>query len=541
MTENLKIAIAQLNLTVGDLEGNKSKILEARGKAISSGVELVVFSELCVTGYPPEDLVLKEEFQNAAKDIVDELAEITADGKTAMLISAPWSKGGNLYNAAFLVSDGKIQAEQFKHDLPNYGVFDEKRVFDSGGLPKPIDFNGVKLGIMICEDMLNMKVTDALRDSDILISINASPFEVGKHEKRLKRAGMNIKVIKKPLIYVNQICGQDDLVFDGDSFVLSEKEDLLVRLSRTDEAFEITNWKNENSKWVSEAGTLEKYDNGEEVIYNSMKLGLSDYVEKNGFPGVLIGMSGGIDSALTAAVAVDALGAGKVRLVMMPSKYTSAESVEDAEQCAKNLGVELEHIPIENIVGVYEDELAPSFSGKEEDITEENLQSRIRGTLLMALSNKFGNMVLATGNKSEMSVGYATLYGDMCGGYSVLKDVYKMQVFALARWRNEQGQVIPENIITKAPTAELKENQKDEDSLPPYDTLDDILENIVEQQLSVDDIVKEGKDREVVEKVYKMLNAAEYKRRQSPPGVKISVRPFGRDRRYPITNKFEGN
>lgn len=538
MTKSLKIAIAQLNFTVGDLEGNKKKILKAREKAASAGADLIIFSELCVTGYPPEDLVLKEEFQNAAKAVVNELTKTTSDGKTAILIGSPWVKNGKIYNAALLLADGKILAEQFKHDLPNYGVFDEKRVFSAGPLPEIVEFKAVKMGIMVCEDMWNMKVTDSLKGSEILVSINASPFETGKHEKRLERAGMNIKAIKKPLIYVNQICGQDDLVFDGDSFVLSEKEDLLMNLSRESEDFVITEWEKQKDKWVCAKGEVKEYESEEELIYNAMKLGLHDYVGKNSFPGVIIGMSGGIDSALTAAVAVDALGADRVRLVMMPSRFTSAESVEDAEACAKELDAELENIPIEDIMRVYEDMLAPSFAGKENDLTEENLQSRIRGTLLMALSNKFGHMVVATGNKSEMSVGYATLYGDMCGGYSVLKDVYKTQVFSLARWRNERGRVIPENIIAKAPTAELRENQKDEDSLPPYDVLDGVLENIIEQQMSIRQIVAKGRDKEVVEKVYKMLHAAEYKRRQSPLGVKISVRPFERDRRYPVTNKF---
>jgi len=548
MTNKLTISIAQQNYVVGDIEGNYHKALEAREWALKKGADLIVFPELSVTGYPPEDLVLRPEFQRAAMEKAQKLAKVTSDGKTAMLVGCPWLESGKVYNAALLLTNGEIKSKQYKYDLPNYGVFDEKRVFLAGEMPQPVEFNGVRLGIMICEDMWNMKVTDALKDSDILISMNASPFEIGKHKKRVERALMNIRVIRKPLIYVNQICGQDDLVFDGDSFVISEDEKILLRLPGFREYLEVTEWENK-AGWQCKSGNIETPASEEERIYKAMMLGLKDYVEKNKFPGVVIGLSGGIDSALTAAVAVDALGKEKVRLVMMPSRYTSAESLEDAQFVADALGVKLENISIEDAFSAFEDMLAPTFSGRKADITEENLQSRIRGNILMAISNKFGHMVVSTGNKSEMSVGYATLYGDMCGGYSVLKDVYKMQVYAVSRWRNEnkpqqafgpEGVVINKNIITKAPTAELKPNQKDEDSLPPYEILDGILEKLVEQELSVEEIITSGYERAVVEKVYRMLHAAEYKRRQSPPGVKISKKPFSRDRRYPITNKFSG-
>lgn len=547
MVKNLKIALAQLNLAVGDLDGNLKKMLAARKKAI--GADLVVFPELSVTGYPPEDLVLKKEFQNASLKILEKLKKATSDKKTAMLVGCPYVENERLYNAAFLLMDGKIIAKQYKHDLPNYGVFDEKRVFSSGLPPVPVTFKGIKLGIMICEDMWNMKVAESLKNSDILVSINASPYEIGKHKKRLERAGQNIKLVGKPLIYVNQICGQDDLVFDGDSFVLSKNEEILAKLSRSNEEVVVTEWEKKKSEWICKKSAIKKYKSGLQVMYQALMLGLSDYVKKNNFPGVVIGMSGGVDSAITAAVAVDALGKNKVRLVMMPSKYTEKRSIDDARKCAEMLGVRLENIPIIGLVRDFEKELKNTFKGTKQNITEENIQSRARGVILMAISNKFGHMVLSTGNKSEMAVGYATLYGDMCGGYSVLKDVYKTEVYELVKWRNNnqpenskgsKGRVIPDSIIKRAPTAELRPNQKDQDSLPPYEILDDILKKLIEREMSIDEVVKSGHDIKIVKKVFGMVYGAEYKRRQSPPGVKVSVKPFGRDRRYPITNAFKG-
>ena len=545
---NIKIAIAQLNYIVGDFEGNTKKILEARDKAASEGAELVVYSELCISGYPPEDLVLRKGFQNQAKEFLDEITKATKEGP-ALLVSNPHVEDDKIYNAAFLLAEGEIKHKQYKFDLPNYGVFDEKRVFDAGKQPKPFEYKGIKFGLMICEDMWHGRVIDSVKTCDILLSVNASPFEVGKHDKRVKFASAAAKTAGKPLIYVNQICGHDDLVFDGDSFVLSKQGEYLARLSRHDEEVRVTNWAKGKNGWVCEASEIKTYTGPEQVMYQALMLGLKEYVEKNNFPGVVLGMSGGIDSALTAAICVDALGSDKVRLVMMPSRYTSNESLKDAEECANALGVTLENLPIEDIFRAYEDTLAPTFDGKEADLTEENLQSRIRGALLMAISNKFGNMVVATGNKSEMSVGYATLYGDMCGGYSVLKDVYKTQVFELAKWRNKgvaegakgkKGVVIPKNIITKAPTAELRHEQKDEDSLPPYDVLDDILDKLIEKSMCVAEAANAGHDIKLVEKVLNMVQRAEYKRRQSPPGVKVSAKPFGRDRRYPITSGYKG-
>ncbi len=549
--KQIQIAIAQLNYTAGDLLGNRDKIIDAHKQAGELGADIVLFSEMCVTGYPAEDLVLLDRFVKKSYQIVQELAEITKGDVPDMLIGSlrPSQHGQRPYNSVFLLQDGEIAYHQDKYDLPNYGVFDENRVFSAGELPQPIEYKQVKFGIMICEDMWNMKVTKQFKGADIILSINGSPFEVGKHEQRLNRAEANIKALNKPLIYVNQICGQDDLVFDGDSFVISDSYELKYRLSRTQEQVVLTSWEDNGYVWQCDEGLKYEYSSEEQIIYQAMILGLRDYVNKNGFPGVIIGMSGGIDSALSAAVAVDALGAERVRLVMMPSQYTSEESLNDAEECATMLGITLETLPIEEIFGSYQSVLAQSFTGKEGDITEENLQSRIRGMLLMALSNKFGHMVMSTGNKSEVSVGYATLYGDMCGGYNVLKDVYKQQVTNLCNWRNHylpengvgpSGKVIPDNIITKPPTAELRHNQKDSDSLPEYEILDPILIRLIEETKSVEEVIEEGYDSVLVRRISELLHAAEYKRRQSAPGVKISKKPFSRDRRYPITNKFSG-
>jgi len=552
MTNTLKIAIAQLNLVVGDVDGIVKQTLALKEKALNDRVDLVVFSELSICGYPPEDLVLRPRFQRKIKESINKIVESTSGQDIALAIGTPWFEGDKIYNSAILVENGEITSIQHKHDLPNYGVFDEKRVFSSGGMPSTIKFRDINIGIMICEDMWNMKVTDALSDADLIISMNASPFEIGKYNMRRKRACDNVKRIKKPLIYVNQICGQDDLFFDGDSFVIDKNCNNIVSLSRIDEDYRVIELDNEDSGLViKNEFDAEEIENNKlednHIIYQAMVISLRDYVNKNNFPGVVIGMSGGIDSALSAAIAVDALGPERIRLVMMPSKYTSQESLNDAKKCAENLGIQIENISIEGLVDTFDIALESSFQECEKDLTEENIQSRIRGTLLMALSNKFGHMVLSTGNKSEMAVGYATLYGDMCGGYNVLKDLYKMQVFDISRWRNDnipsnilcnKKNIIPDNIITKPPTAELREDQKDEDSLPPYEILDKILFALIEERKSVNIIIEEGFDAEIVNKTRRLLYLAEYKRRQSAPGVKISKVPFSRDRRYPITNKY---
>ncbi len=539
MLNNLKIATAQLNFKVGDFRANRDKIIAAHSKAAIEGANLVVFSELAIIGYPPEDLVLRSDFQDKSIKAVREIAKITEDG-TAILLGCLWREGDKIYNAALLLDDGEIKNITCKYELPNYGVFDEKRVFAQGPLPEPIKFRGVKLGVMICEDMWGMKIAKHLakQGAEILIVLNASPFESQKTSARIAIAEKNVKATKLPLIYVNQIGGQDELVFDGSSFALSADAKLKAALPAWKESVKIIEWYRGKKGWQCDNKKpkieTEKYCD----IYEALKLGLQDYVEKNGFPGVVIGMSGGIDSALSAAVAVDALGAKSVELIMMPSKYTSQESMHDARECAKLLGVDLREIPIGKTVVEFEDMLKETFAGEKTDTTEENLQSRIRGNILMAFSNKFGHMVLTTGNKSEMAVGYATLYGDMCGGYNVLKDIYKTDVFALCKWRNKIARVIPENIISKAPTAELRPDQKDEDSLPPYNVLDKVLHKFIELKLSSEDIIKSGHDPEVVNKIARLLKLAEYKRRQAAPGVKISNLAFGRDRRYPITSGF---
>ena len=550
MTDRLSIALAQINPVVGDLDGNVGRIAAARETAAREGAELVVFSELTVCGYPPEDLVLKPFFQTRVEEAVEKLAAETADGGPAILVGAPWRDNGRLHNAALLLDGGEIAAVRFKHDLPNYGVFDEKRVFAPGPMPGPLSFRDVRLGVMVCEDMWTADVTECLEESgaEILIVLNGSPYETDKTDERLNLAVARVAESGLPLFYVNQVGGQDELVFDGASFALDGTCNLHVQMPAWEEGVATAHWSRGSGGWNCAEGTVAPAATGGiENIYRAMTLGLRDYVQKNGFPGVLIGMSGGIDSALSAAVAVDALGPDKVRCVMMPSPYTSRDSLEDAAECAALLGARIDTVSIEPAMGAFDAMLKPLFDDLPPDTTEENLQARARGITLMALSNKFGHMVLSTGNKSEMSVGYATLYGDMCGGYSVLKDVYKTTVYQLANWRNQSapndargpaGRVIPERIITKAPSAELKPDQTDQDTLPPYDELDDILKGLIEGEQGLDEIVARGHARETVVRVWRMLDLAEYTRRLAPPGVKISRRAFGRDRRYPITNAF---
>ncbi len=551
MTDTLTIALAQLNPTVGDAVGNARMLSAARGAAAGMGADLMVASELVIAGYPPEDLVLRPSFQETVAREVAALAGETADGGPALLIGAPWIVDGALYNAALLLDGGEIAAVRLKHELPNYGVFDEKRVFAEGPMPGPVNFRGVRLGVMVCEDMWTEDVGECLEESgaEIMVVINGSPFEIDKIDQRLGYAVARVREAERPLIYVNQVGGQDELIFDGGSFVLGADVTLRAQLPSWRQEILPTTWRRAGAEWLCDETTRPAPTEGLAAIYPAMVLGLRDYVHKNGFPGVIIGLSGGIDSALTAAVAVDALGADRVRCVMMPSPYTSGDSLEDAAEAAALLGVRLDEISIGPAMEAFETMLSPSFGNRPPDTTEENIQARSRGLALMALSNKTGDMVVSTGNKSEMSVGYATLYGDMCGGYSVLKDVYKTAVFALSRWRNEHrpdgalgpaGRVIPERIISKPPSAELKPDQTDQDTLPPYDQLDHILTCLNEWDMGVDATVEEGYDRPLVLRVWRMLLGAEYKRRQAPPGVKITGRSFGRDRRYPIVNAFKG-
>jgi NAD+ synthase len=547
MADRLTLALAQLNPTVGDVAGNLEKIRAARA-ACGPACDVLVCSELALIGYPPEDLVLRPAVIAATRRAIETLAAETASGP-AVLATTPWEEGGDIYNAAVLLSDGGIAAIRYKHDLPNYGVFDEKRVFAAGPLPEPIDFRGVRLGVMICEDMWYPEVAGHLakQGAELLIVPNGSPFERSKLNQRVQLACERVRETGLPVAYVNQIGGQDELVFDGGSFVVDRDETVVVRLPVWHELTHLTHWTRHDGTWSCEPEHLGPVPTEPENTYQALMLGLRDYVNKNRFPGVLLGLSGGIDSALTAAIAVDALGADRVRGIRLPSRFTSEESQSDADLCARRLGMTLDTMPIADAVDAVERTLAPLFTGRARDLTEENIQARIRGLLLMAVSNKFGSMLVTTGNKSEMSVGYATLYGDMCGGYSVLKDLYKTEVYALSAWRNRcvpagglgpGGEVIPANVMTKAPTAELRPNQKDQDSLPAYDALDAMLNGLVEQERSVDDIALDGYPRDVVSRTQNMLFTAEYKRRQAPPGVKTSSRSFGRDRRYPITNRF---
>ncbi len=550
-TDRLVLALAQLNPTVGDIDGNVRRVRAARSEAARAGADLVACTELVIAGYPPEDLVLKPAFQDATEAAVMALARDTGDGGPALLLGSPWRDEGALYNALLLLADGAVKAVRFKHELPNYGVFDEKRVFTPGPLPGPVNFRGVRLGVMVCEDMWTPDVTECLQETgaEILIVGNGSPFDADKVDTRLGLAVARVVESGLPLAYVNQVGGQDELVFEGASFVLNPDRTLAVQAPAWREEVVLTHWKRDGNGWHCEAAPPAPLPGRIEAIYQAMTIGLRDYVNKNGFAGVVLGLSGGIDSALSAVVAADALGPARVHCLMLPSPYTSTASLEDAAAVAEGLGARLDAVSIGAAMQTFGHMLADLFAGREPDTTEENLQARLRAVTLMALSNKFGTLLLTTGNKSEMSVGYATLYGDMSGGYSVLKDVYKTTVYALARWRNEHApegalgpaqRVVPESILTKAPSAELKPDQTDQDTLPPYEALDDILECLVEGEMAAADIVKRGHAAEVVARVAGLLSRAEYKRRQAPPGVKITRKSFGRDRRYPITNGFRG-
>jgi NAD+ synthase len=549
ITDTLKIALAQLNPVLGDLAGNAARLRQARAEVAAKGADLVVFTELFITGYPPEDLVRKPAFADAARAAVEALAAETGDGGPGVIVGTIWPEEGKLYNSIALLDAGRVQAVRHKVDLPNYGVFDEKRVFDAGPMPGPVNFRGVRLGVPICEDIWKDEVCECLQEtgSEILIVPNGSPFDWPKPEMRINVAVGRVTETGLPMVYINQVGGQDELVFDGASFVLNADRQLVVQLPAWAEALEAVLFRRTAEGWKGEIGLRAPLEAGESAAYHACVLGLRDYVNKNGFPGVVLGLSGGIDSALCAALATDALGPERVHCVMLPYRYTSTASLADAAACAEALGVRYDIVPIAEPVEGFDRALAKVFAGTPRGVTEENIQSRVRGTALMAISNKFGAMVVTTGNKSEMSVGYATLYGDMNGGFNPIKDLYKMEVYALSRWRNANvpkggkgpaGVVIPENIITKAPTAELRENQTDQDSLPPYEVLDDVLSCLVEKEMPLADIVARGHAPETVKKVERLLYLAEYKRRQAAPGVKISARNFGRDRRYPITNRF---
>jgi NAD+ synthase len=552
--DRLAIAVAQLNPIVGDVDGNLERARNARLEAARDSADVIAFSELFIAGYSPEDLVLKPAFQTACRAAIETLARETGDGGPAVLIGTPWVEDGKLYNAYALLAGGRVEAIRFKVNLPNYGVFDEKRVFASGPVPGPVSFRGVRLGLPICEDSWTdwgdyENVVECLAETgaELLLVPNGSPYWRDKIDVRLNVSVARVTESGLPLIYVNQVGGQDELVFDGASFALNADRSIALQLPAFREMVVTTHWSRVEDAWRCEQGPIAPPDELDKGDYTACMLGLRDYVDKNGFKGVVLGLSGGVDSALCAAMAVDALGAERVRCVMLPFRYTSQASLDDAAAIARSLGVHYDMVPIESAVLGLDTALTGIFAGAPRDVTEENLQARARGIILMAISNKFGLMVVTTGNKSEMSVGYATLYGDMNGGFNPIKDLYKTEVYRLSRLRNvwkphgalgpDRG-VIPENVLTRAPSAELRENQTDQDSLPPYDVLDQILERLVEREESTATIVAAGFDRNTVLKIERMLNLAEYKRRQAAPGVKVTLKNFGRDRRYPIVNRF---
>lgn len=547
----LRIAIAQLNPVMGDIAGNLARARSARKQAAAMQADLILFTELFIAGYPPEDLVLKPAFVEACEKAVLELAQDTKDGGPGVIIGTPLKRESGLHNAVMVLDGGEVIAERFKVDLPNYGEFDEKRVFQPGPLPGPVNFRGVRIGIPICEDIwgeLGVAETLAESGAEILLVPNGSPYHRDKMDRRYQVVLKQVIETELPMLYANQIGGQDELIFDGASFAFNPHNKFpCLQMPQFDEAITLTVWKREGEGWRCEESDKAQLPEGMAADYAACMLGLRDYVNKNGFKDVVLGLSGGIDSAICAAMSVDALGKDRVRCIMLPYRYTSDESLKDAADCAKALGVRYDIVPIAEPVEGFLNALQPLFADTESGVTEENLQSRTRGTILMAVSNKFGSMVVTTGNKSEMSVGYATLYGDMNGGFNPIKDVYKMQVYAMSAWRNEHvpqgalgpsGEVIPHNIISKAPSAELRENQTDQDSLPPYPVLDDILECLVENEMSNAEIAARGHPLETVQRIEHLLYLAEYKRRQSAPGVKITKKNFGRDRRYPITNRF---
>jgi NAD+ synthase len=547
--ERLAIAVAQLNPIVGDISGNLERARSARNTAARERADVIAFSELFIAGYPPEDLVLKPAFQAACRAAVEALARQTNDGGPAVLIGTPWAEDKKLYNAYALLACGRIEAIRFKVELPNYGVFDEKRVFAAGPLPGPITMKGVRIGVPICEDIWETEVVECLAETggEILLVPNGSPYWREKSEQRLNIAISRVVEAALPLIYVNQVGGQDELVFDGASFAVNADRGIAFQLPEFHETVVTTRWSRTAGTWRCIDGPIAAAEEPEKSDYMACMVGLRDYVDKNRFAGVVLGLSGGIDSALCAAIATDALGAARVRCVMLPFRYTAQESLDDAAAIARALGVQYDIIPVESAVRGLEAALAGVFAGAPRDVTEENLQARARGTILMAISNKFGLMVVTTGNKSEMSVGYATLYGDMNGGFNPIKDLYKTEVFRLARLRNRwkpdgalgpDSQVVPDNVLNRTPSAELRENQTDQDTLPPYDVLDPILQRLVEREESTASIVAAGFDRDTVTKVERMLTLAEYKRRQAAPGVKVTLKNFGRDRRYPIVNRF---
>ena len=570
----LRLALAQIDATVGDLEGNAGKIRTATARARDEGAALVVFPELALTGYPPEDLLLKTSFLDAAGEALEALAAQT-HGVVAV-VGFP-ERSDDVYNAAAVLADGRVAAVYRKMFLPNYGVFDEQRYFQAGEEPATIELNGVRLGLTICEDIWEPDppaTAEALAGAEVIVNLSASPYHAGKGLERermlVQRARDNLAAV----LFCNAVGGQDELVFDGHSVALDQDGEVLARAPQFEESLTLCSvdpgtvaaarlrdprhrsavrgrrgdaplaaalaaMQVEQGEDDAPSGDVSEPLGSEEEVYAALRTGLRDYVDKNGFERVLLALSGGIDSALTAVIAADALGPERVTCVSMPSPYSSEGTRRDAAAIARNLGTEFLEIPIEDAMRAYDELLRDAFAGREPDIAEENIQARIRGTVVMALSNKFGWLVLTTGNKSELSVGYATLYGDMAGGFAVLKDLFKGWVYRLVRWRNEREELVPASVLERPPSAELRYEQRDDESLPPYELLDAILQGYVEEDLDAGELVKRGLPAEEVERVIRLVDSTEYKRRQAPPGIRISTKAFGRDRRLPITNRYE--
>ena len=536
MSKSVRIAMVQDNFLVGDINGNARMIIKLAQAAAAQGAELVVFPELALTGYPPEDLLFRPGFLRQVETAVEKIKQSVSG--VDIVFGTPLKQGDNIYNSAIWLRDGECIAEYNKQSLPNYSVFDEVRYFTPGKGTCIVSLKDIRFGVVICEDAWEAEPVAAATagGAEAVIIINASPFHGDKYQERIRMLEQRTSENSVPLFYINMVGGQDELVFDGESLAVDRTGIVICRAAAFEPAIELIDLTAAGPVAVA-AGTTTALQQ-EEAVYRALVLGVRDFVTKNGFSGVIVGLSGGVDSALTLAIAADALGAENVHAVMMPSRYTAGISREDAEAEARALGVCYDVISIEGAFESFLDSLKYVFKGREPDTTEENIQARCRGLILMAISNKTGRMLLATGNKSEMAVGYATLYGDMCGGFAPIKDVYKTLVYRLCHYRNSLGQVIPERVITRPPSAELREDQVDEDSLPPYEVLDRILELSVEQDMPIEEVINAGFDRETVERVLGLVQRNEYKRRQSAPGVRVTRRAFGRDRRYPITSGY---
>jgi len=548
-SSSMSVALAQLNPHLGDVSANCQKLLQMRERAAAKGADIILTPEMFLAGYPADDLVLRADFMDRIEAAISRLAKATADGGPAIIVGAPCRDKDVLYNSAFILDGGKIVARRDKVNLPNYGVFDDKRHFTPGQLQGPVLLRGMRLGIAVCEDIWFSDLCEMLGETgaEIILSLNASPFENAKTDMRMMHAVSRMTETGLPFVYVNMVGGQDELVFDGSSFALNLGGKIASQMPSFSEGLSLLEVRSQSGT-CHLTGQISRPAAAEEDVWRALTLGVRDYVEKNGFPGVILGLSGGVDSAIVAVLAVDALGPERVRVVMMPSDYTADISLADAEELADNLGLTLETIALRAGMDAFDSMLEASLEGTEMDVTEENIQSRLRGMILMALSNKFGNMVLATGNKSEYAAGYSTLYGDMCGGFAPIKDVWKTEIFKLCEWRNTalprgvlgpDGEVIPRRIITRPPSAELRPDQQDTDSLPPYDILDAILIALTEEMADTDTIVSRGYERETVERVSAMLFRTEYKRFQAAPGPKVTPRAFGRDRRLPLTSGFK--